>query len=117
MGPTDTTALVAFLRARLDEDARLARRCAGDDCGDWVARGDTVDFCQMDLRGFHPTIAAHVARYDPARVLAAVDATRRVVDAAERRLREAADPLAVAVLRALALPYADHADYRVRWRP
>ncbi|MFC4471591.1 DUF6221 family protein, partial [Streptomyces xiangluensis] len=62
--------LVAFLNARLDEEAALAQRCdeAGC-CGKWTARGGTVDFCQVDLTGFHPAIAQHVALHDPARVL------------------------------------------------
>jgi hypothetical protein len=72
--------LVRFLSARLDEEADLARRCDGDGCcGEWSARGDTVDFCQLDISGFHPTIAQHVALHDPARVLREVEAKRRVL--------------------------------------
>jgi hypothetical protein len=67
--------LVAFLHARLDEEADLARRCDGDGCGEWAAHGHTVDFCQGQLSGFHPTIARH----DPARVLREVEAKRRVL--------------------------------------
>ncbi|MFI9813604.1 DUF6221 family protein [Saccharothrix variisporea] len=108
--------LVAFIDARLDEDADLARRCdGGDDCGQWVARGHTVDFCQVDLPGFHPTIARHVARHDPARVLREVAAKRRVL----RRHRPErvgdrvvcrvdGDPFPCADVRDLAAPYADH---------
>ncbi|MFE5114015.1 DUF6221 family protein, partial [Streptomyces sp. NPDC056663] len=33
----------------------------------------------MDLSGFHPTIAQHVALHDPARVLRDVEAKRRVL--------------------------------------
>ncbi|MFI8916729.1 DUF6221 family protein [Streptomyces sp. NPDC053513] len=64
---------MTFLRARLDEEADLARRCdgdgRGDGCGEWTLSGRTVDFCQEGLSGFHPTIALHVALHDPARVL------------------------------------------------
>ncbi|MET8331594.1 DUF6221 family protein [Streptomyces sp. NPDC005181] len=61
--------LVTFLKARLDEEDKLARRCNGDECGEWSAHGHTVDFWQVDLSGFHPTIALHVALHDPARIL------------------------------------------------
>ncbi|MGE6726811.1 DUF6221 family protein [Streptomyces niveus] len=71
--------LVPFLHARLDEEADLARRCGGDDCGEWTAHGHTVDFCQSELPGFHPTTALHVALHDPARVLREVEAKRRVL--------------------------------------
>lgn len=70
---------MTFLHARLDEEADLARRCDGDGCGEWSAQGHTVDFCQVELSGFHPTIALHVALHDPARVLREVEAKRRVL--------------------------------------
>ncbi|MFI8001667.1 DUF6221 family protein [Streptomyces sp. NPDC086010] len=74
-----TEELVKFLKARLDEEADLARRCDGDGCGEWSAHGHTVDFCQVDLSGFHPTIARHVALHDPARVLREIEAKRRIL--------------------------------------
>ncbi|MFI7895040.1 DUF6221 family protein [Streptomyces sp. CACIS-1.16CA] len=66
-----------FIEARLDEEADSARRCDGDGRGEWSAHGHTVDFCQVDLAGFHPTIA-HVALYDPVRVLREIQAKRRI---------------------------------------
>ncbi|MCX4733517.1 DUF6221 family protein [Streptomyces sp. NBC_01363] len=75
-----TEHLVTFLRTRLDEEADLARRCDGDGCcGEWSAHGNTVDFCQVELSDFHPTIALHVALHDPARVLLEVEAKRRIL--------------------------------------
>ncbi|MFJ9477486.1 DUF6221 family protein [Streptomyces mirabilis] len=71
--------LVTFLHTRLASEADLARRCAGDSCGEWTAHGHTVDFCQGELSGFHPTIALHIALPDPARVLRKVEAKRRVL--------------------------------------
>ncbi|MEU8252624.1 DUF6221 family protein, partial [Nonomuraea sp. NPDC048916] len=71
--------LTTFLRTRLDEEADLARRCDGDGCGVWTAHGHTVDFCQGELSGFHPTIALHVALHDPARILREIEAKRRVL--------------------------------------
>ncbi|MCT9011692.1 DUF6221 family protein [Streptomyces rhizosphaerihabitans] len=48
--------------------------------GGWTARGDTVGFRQVDLTGFHPSIAQHVALHDPVRVLREVEAKRRVLN-------------------------------------
>jgi hypothetical protein len=71
--------LTAFLQARLDEDYRLAYVAAVDPVhgkyGTWTAR--------------------HIARWDPTRVLAEVDAKRRL----------------------LALPYRDHPDCKPEWMP
>ncbi|MER5894832.1 DUF6221 family protein [Streptomyces sp. NPDC001876] len=124
--------LVEFLRARLDEVAELAARCAGDDCGQWTAHGDSVDFCQMDLSGIHPTIAQHVAFHDPAHVLRDVEAKRRVL--ARHVLSPATgdpelpwdnrddcqydgDDWPCPDILDLALPYADHPDHPEQWRP
>lgn len=158
--------LVAFLNARLDEDAELAMAATPgpwrhDEAKHWrkpgtswfeeavfagptgeaatcvAGTGETDD--QQSMRD-----AAHIARHDPARVLAEVKAKRRIVDeyATTCRLRDEAtarikaagdspDPgdldtwdraqREAAILEGpvtlLALPYADHRDYRVEWRP
>jgi hypothetical protein len=73
-------------------------------------------------------IAPHIARHDPARVLAECEAKRRIVE--HRRVTEASlrqylksgsTMRALAeldgVLALLALPYADHPEYRAEWRP
>ncbi|MEU1193973.1 DUF6221 family protein [Streptomyces sp. NPDC005859] len=118
--------LVIFLHARLDEEADLARCGDGDGCGTWIARGHTVDFCQSELSGFHPTIALHVALHDPARVLREVEAKRRVL--ARHVLSPATGDQELPWdnrddcqydgetwpcddLLDLASPYADHPDY------
>lgn len=76
----------------------------------------------------------HAARHDPARVLAELDAKRRILDLhqmdwrerPERGIGEADDPYCVAcfgegypcaTLRLFALPYADHPDYQPEWAP
>lgn len=122
--------LVQFLRARLDEHEQAAR-AANVKQGDprWtVTDGDAV--------------AGHIARWDPARVLADVEAKRRIVDRyadAERAASEVRDigwtprledrgkvelagynATAIALRGAaecLALPHSDHPDYREEWRP
>jgi hypothetical protein len=125
--------LVAFLNARLDEEAALARCCDGDGCcGKWTARGDTVDFCQGDLTGFHPAIAQHVALHDPARVLREVEAKRRVLNRHTLSPAEGdperpwddrddcqfdGDLWPCDDLLDLALPYQDHPDFPERYKP
>jgi Family of unknown function (DUF6221) len=100
--------LVRFLKARLDEEADLAQRCDGDGCGEWSAHGHTVDFCQVDLPGFHPAIALHVALHDPARVLREIEAKRRIL------ARHARDRWPSDDLRDLASPYTGHPDFPAR---
>lgn len=97
--------LIPFLRARLDEDERAANA--------WLPLGN-------------PTAAQrdHIARHDPARVLADVAAKREILRLAEIYADEQfpnhdggyADGMADAVAL-LAASYADHPDYREEWRP
>lgn len=164
MARTMTDDLVAFLRARLDEDEQTAR-AAADETGiaAWVGSdesghawryqhggvwGDHDGLCSeapyvvgTDLR----QVQDHIARHDPARVLAEVDAKRRMVDEyaktveimerAGARLSTTAAALndlpsfttwarardEALIMRdwvaLLALPFADHPDYRQEWAP
>ena len=61
----------------------------------------------------------HIARWDPARVLAECAAKRRIVEEAEHYWAHAAEYASVAtyrhVLRILALPYADRPGYLPEW--
>jgi hypothetical protein len=68
--------------------------------------------------------AVHIADWHPARVLAECDAKRRIVetltpptDAAGGTDEVRSGRQDSAVLRLLALPHADHPDYREDWRP
>lgn len=151
--------LTEFLLARLAEDEQVAR--AGADCrshgrgrtvagSPWIAVGSLLLAIQDD--GSHSEIAEvveygldpaldHIARWDPARVLAEVQATRQII--AEHELvpgesayrgRPAATPsdprgcnvcmehdgIVIAggpctTLLLLALPYAGHPDYQCEW--
>lgn len=76
-------------------------------------------------------VAAHIARHDPARVLAEVEAKRAIVDHAEywfTTLRQTPEGWTVETctayrmamewtLRRLAAPYADRPGYQQEWRP
>lgn len=98
--------LVAFLTARLDEDEAYA-----NEPGDW--------------NEYNPGDPA-----DPARVLREVEAKRRIIERAEfvdnhgpaighvraLDMTMAASSALGDVLQMLALPYADHPDYREAWR-
>jgi len=76
--------------------------------------------------------AAFIARHNPARVLAEVDAKRRIVELHEPAnvedseeavcmtcddLRGIEPAYPCRTLRLLALPYANHPDYQDSWRP
>jgi hypothetical protein len=134
------TDLVAFLRARLDEDEAAAKAAEENSFAPWaiVNPGEVVYFEDRGDEG-KPYIVAecdgveeaeHIARHDPARVLREVEAKRRIVDRYEDAVTRQDDPAhsriaafhEVAeyddwVLPLLALPYSDHPDYREEWRP
>lgn len=82
------------------------------------------------------SVAGHIIRHDPARVLREIDAKRRIIAQCvywnERAAQEAVDPPKYPqpgldlgllldamnpVLRLLALPYADRPGYRAEWAP
>ncbi|MFD4830125.1 DUF6221 family protein [Streptomyces uncialis] len=167
-----TAALIAFLRARLDEDEAEARGTGmpldwhqgpGPEDPEWASaemvlmwppehhtpyerdkhwRGRTLDSAGQ---------AGHIARHDPARVLREVEAKRMLIGgitterhhvtdgdcwytcAAATEERDGGetcddnrtggpcdcgrDERVGRCLRLLALPYADHPDYREEWQP
>ncbi|MFD3827694.1 DUF6221 family protein [Streptomyces sp. NPDC058621] len=135
--------LVQFLRDRYDEDVVEAGKLADGD--DWEMEPWQV---RRDETGTYDSYA--YLRIAKARVLAEVDAKRRILllhnipgvvspKMASFGLREGEapeddrrcagcgldymdDPITpdvseCPILRALALPYADHPDYREDWRP
>ncbi|MGY1743627.1 MULTISPECIES: DUF6221 family protein [unclassified Blastococcus] len=113
-----------FLLARIAEDKRVATQAAAG----WPAGGPG--------EGLPAAAREHVARHDPEAVLADCAARWRLVLACRElrpelafvgaRQRGLADfpvppadshQLAALALALLALPYADHPDYRREWRP
>jgi hypothetical protein len=119
--------LVEFVLARLaDVEFDALAACQGDGYRDWdVPSTGVVQVAGGDLDGLAlaPRNAAlHMARHDPDRVLRRVAADRQIVDDCMASINDAGTGpgeygLALSTLRSLALPYADHEDYRQGWRP
>jgi hypothetical protein len=124
-----TADLPDFLLARIAEDEAVAQAAT---VGPWEVRPywftsngrswatvpDIVDE-EIDAED-----GVHIARWDPARVLAECKAKRRIVTRYVRARAlvgkhphaATADAALLHVLTELALPYADHPDYRPEWR-
>lgn len=132
--------IVEFLRARLDEDERAARAAfwdaSGDSAGWRLQRGaghyafvvmdgldDRVVIVDEPEASDREGVAVHIVRHDPARVLREVEAKRRLLDlhrpdSDDRPECGTCGPRhPCSTLRLLALPYADHDDYREEWTP
>lgn len=108
--------IVEFIKARLDEDERLANAAT-----DAFMHGDRIG---IEPNKLHPSVRMHVYGWAPARVLREVEAKRRMLEWAQAQLDDFEDfpddqqyrLEAIGVLRLhlplLALPYSDHPDYR-----
>jgi hypothetical protein len=114
---------VAFLNARLDEDEAIAKTAAGRRRqlgGTWtfinnaegIRSGDGVTV----VRRTWPQEAAHIVRWDPARVLADVQAKRAMLP----HLVVEGHPLGYCdrcmCLRLLASVWADHPEFDQSWK-
>ena len=117
--------LAEFLLARIAEDEEAARAASP---GPWRPDAEHSEVLAVDditvAEGFAlsgPQLRAtvnHIARHDPARVLAECEAKRRLVKwARDWPLRPARPSDEDATLGLLALPYADHSEYRTEWSP
>jgi hypothetical protein len=136
--------IAEFLTARLDEDEAAAKSLHVIDSRNWhTAEWYDGEFdkdhqtARADLRSSTGSITAHgalprpvaehVARWQPARVLAEIEAKRRIIARyAYRRSMQPEDGTAPnrwddltrhywEVCRDLAAPYADHPDYQPEW--
>jgi hypothetical protein len=126
---TSTTTLSDWLLAQIAEDEAVAREAQGRRSGHWTQDGasiydghpmdEVVDWVYRDAWG-------HIARHDPARVLAQCEAHRRIVEKAQRaavafdhQINPATSAAAMAmdeVLANLAAIYADRDGFREDWR-
>lgn len=131
--------LISWLRDQIDDDERAARSAGGDK---WIASGlafvdDSSGHAVVSTERMDSGVQAHIARHNPARVLAEVEAKRRILDkwqdpATVERFpdgvhdgrdwdeREAQVSRARTIdrlVRLLALPYADRPGYQSEWAP
>ena len=98
--------LVTWLRQQLDDDERVAQEAGGGHWPDMAGETRTSDL-------------VHARRHNPFRVLADVDAKRRILDACESYAEDGTTSgadLARTILPLLALPYADRPGYRDEWK-
>ncbi len=128
---TATTTLTDFLLARIAEDEAAAKAAAHGRSGRWASwnrswdterNRDLVDEGVGERMACLPMdLDEHIARHDPARVLAECEAKRRIVEQCrwiDQHPDWYSDPdlsgeftTCEVVLSALALPYSDHPDY------
>lgn len=140
--------LTDFLLARIAEDEAAAKACAYSDSMHWTANVGYLSDVEglyignhqsEDYSNMNDEAAVHVARWDPARVLAECAAKRRIVRMYEDAVQQLAsakafDPhvagldmviglattashVAEMALKIAALPYADHPDFDAAWLP
>lgn len=123
---TTTGALAEFILARIAEDEEAALGAAGwDPSGRQRASGLWERWGVNSVHHDHgrPVVygdgsspsdseVEHIARHDPARVLAECEAKRRIVRCTEEQPAVMAE-----VIAHMAEAYADHEDYREDWRP
>lgn len=116
--------LTEWLKQQLDDEAEHARALADlfPAGATWSSRGIDVAGVACAETGSH---AAHIARWDPDRVLAEVDAKRRILDerdAADQHAKEDFDRVLEGYadamdrcVKLLALPYAGRDGWREEW--
>lgn len=111
--------ITEFLTARLDEDEAVARAASP---GPWSAEDeevkavDDITVCDAFALSSPQTraTAEHIARHDPARILAEVASKRAIVEeAGQFGLREGV--MSFMALCHLATVYADHPDFQAEW--
>lgn len=106
---TRVLSLSEFLLARINDDEAEARRAAdGPFSITSTPYGETFGIVTA---GGGDYLEEQWFAVDPARVLAECDSKRQIVEGISGL------PFENALLRRLALPYADHPDYRGEWKP
>lgn len=111
------SALTTFLLARIAEDEEVARATA---IPPWTSDGHYVGNHTWIAEVDGPEDGRHIARWDPARVLAECEAKRAIVGHCASGLANGSfgeSTLAEATVRCLAQVYADHQDFDPAWAP
>jgi hypothetical protein len=127
--------LAEFVRARVDEDEQAATAAAGphkagrkwwvdpwfDGTGGRADINTHLGIITSSRGGVEAVPAEHIVRWDPARVLAEVEAKRRIIDEYEqftsgRLYSTDREQTLRRVVSLLALPHIGHPDYRQEWR-
>jgi hypothetical protein len=124
--------LVAWLREQLDDDERVARACVdaagperqGEPFTDGSGTAERDAFPSYPWGNLDAELTFMQGPGHPARVLAEVDAKRRIVTMiVDRKTWRSVPPptfidldIESQVLELLALPYADRPGYREEWR-
>jgi Family of unknown function (DUF6221) len=111
-----TPTLEEFLLARIAEDERMATPVQDHPMFDGTGIMIT-DYGRGPRMGINSNVAAYMARFDPARVLAECEAKRRIVKLVSDVKWTGSYAVRDEVLETVALPYADHPDYLPEWRP
>ena len=118
--------LIAFLKARLDEDEATAKASVmpewiiseSGEFGYIVAAVGTETTGESIADAWQEDVAVHIARHDPARVLREVEAKRAMLAELTRWPFDyrpgCNDPIRLFV-HLLAAPYSDHPDWRAQW--
>lgn len=119
--------ITEFLKARIGEDEAAAKDVASEPAGPKWGNyfKEVLGASPVEGVGDMSTseYAAHVARHDPARVLAECAAKRAIIRIAADQIRlgqEAGlwknwEDMATQNLSAIASVYADHPDYQQEW--
>jgi hypothetical protein len=110
--------IVAFLRARLDEDEAAAKKATGEH---WEFDGATVIYghaLEQVVDYVYDDNQEHIARHDPARVLREIEAKRRIIADFEDESTPLGETrgLSGAIMHLTAV-YDTHPDYQGKWRP
>lgn len=114
--------LIAFLRQMLDEEEAAARD-AYYEGQHWLTEEEGVYRWPDDELVYmadRKRDAAHIVRWQPARVLREVAAKRAIASLAWNRYNQydgIPGDLADEILHQLATIYSDHPDYRQEWKP
>lgn len=123
-----TDAALAWLRAQLDDDERVARAAIEDGGLDWWCPTETVVETKIPADGdilATASVAWHIATWDPARVLAEIAAKRSILDAYDEakiwydqhRSAPAGEVEGLwTAIKAIAQPYVDRPGFPEEWR-